>query len=230
MKRLAEAKLGSLLNGGLSIRLAMRNDLHLARKVWHLGMGMFIVLVYLFTDMSVSSAIMILGSFLGFDLIVETARLRIPAFNEQVLRYWGVFMRSDEVNKFSGTPYYILASMLALAIFPKPVGVLSILFLAIGDPLASLVGILYGKRSIRIGHGKSLIGTLAGVAACTLTTLIFLKVYPVIVSDSAWIGLSLIGGLAGGLAELAPFDMDDNFTIPMISGFVMWLAFIAWGV
>lgn len=230
MKRFAEAKLGHVLTSGFPIRLAMRNDLHLARKVWHLCMGMLIVFVYVFSNMSVGSAILILGSVLGLDLIVETARLRIPSFNDQVLRYWGPFMRSCEVNKVSGVPYYILASLLALSIFPKPVGVLSVLFLAIGDPIASLVGILYGKNSPRIAEGKSLIGTLAGIAACTLTTLIFLKAYPVAVSDSAWIGLSLIGGLAGGTAELAPFDMDDNFTIPMISGFVMWLAFIAWGV
>jgi dolichol kinase len=193
-------------------------------------MGMLIVFIYLFSGMSVGSAVMILGSALGLDLIIETARLRIPAFNEQVVRYWGPFMRSCEISKMSGVPYYILASLLALAIFPKPVGVLSVLFLAIGDPIASLVGILYGKNSIRVAEGKSLVGTLAGVAACALTTLIFLKAYPVPVTDGAWIGLSLVGGLAGGTAELAPFDMDDNFTIPMISGFVMWLAFIAFGV
>jgi dolichol kinase len=75
-----------------------------------------------------------------------------------------------------------------------------------------------------------LIGTAAGVGACALVTLIFLKVYPVPVSDGAWLALSVVGGLAGGLAELAPFDMDDNFTIPMISGFVMWLGFIALGL
>jgi diacylglycerol kinase (CTP) len=230
MKRLAEAKLGHVLASGFQFRLAMRNDLHLLRKTWHLGMGMFIIFIYLFTGMSVGTAVLCLGSALGLDLIIETARLRIPAFNEQVLRYWGPVMRSCEVNKVSGTPYYLLASLLALSIFPKPVGVLSVLFLAVGDPIASLVGILYGKNSIRVAQGKSLIGTLAGVAACTLTTLVFLKAYPMPVSDSAWIALSLIGGVAGGTAELAPFDMDDNFTIPMISGFVMWLAFIAFGV
>ena len=208
----------------------MRNDLHLARKIWHVSMGMLIVFIYVFSGMSAGTAVLILGSALGLDLIVETARLRIPSFNEQVLRFWGPFMRSSEVSHMSGVPYYLLASMLALAIFPKPVGVLSVLFLAIGDPVASLIGILYGQNSPRVAQGKSLVGTLGGVAACSLVTFVFLKAWPVPVSDGAWILLSLIGGIAGGTAELAPFDMDDNFTIPMISGFVMWLAFIAFGV
>lgn len=230
MKRFAEAKLSSVLTAGFHIRLAMRNDLHIARKLWHVSMGMLIVFIYLFSGMSTSTAVLILGSVLGFDLIVETARLRIPAVNEQVLRYWGPFMRSCEIGKMSGTPYYILATLLAFAIFPKPVGILSVLFLAVGDPVASLVGILYGKNSVRIAQGKSLIGTLGGVIACTIVTFVFLKAYPVPVSDGAWVTLSIIGGIAGGTAELAPFDMDDNFTIPMISGFVMWLALIAAGV
>ena len=42
--------------------------------------------------------------------------------------------------------------------------------------------------------------------------------------------LSLIGGIAGGTAELLPFEVDDNFSIPVISGFVLWLAFLAFGL
>ena len=35
-----------------------------------------------------------------------------------------------------------------------------------------------------------------------------------------------MGGLSGGLAELIPFDMDDNFVIPVVSGFMLWLGMI----
>jgi diacylglycerol kinase (CTP) len=230
MKRIAEAKWNAVFSGALPVRLHMRNDLHLARKLWHFGMGMFMVGIFVFSGISNSTAVMILGSALGIALLIETARLKVPALNDQVVKLWGPFMRSCEVNKMSGVPFYILATLLAFGIFPKPVGVLSVLYLAIGDPTASLVGILYGKDSKRLAQGKSLVGTLAGVVTCALVTLVFLKTYPVPVSDTAWLTLSVVGGLAGGLAELAPFDMDDNFTIPMISGFVMWLGFIVFGL
>jgi dolichol kinase len=230
MKRIAEIKLHSIFGDGMSVRLHMRNDLHLARKTWHMFMGLMILSVYQFSGMRTSTAVMLLGSALGLSLFIETARLRVPAFNEKIMRFWGPVMRSCEVSRMSGVPFYLMATVLAFAIFPAPVAVLSILYLAIGDPIASVFGILYGKKSFKIAQGKSLIGTAAGVASCALVTLVFLKVYPVPVSDSAWLGLSLVGGFAGGLAELAPFDMDDNFTIPMISGFVMWLGFIALGI
>lgn len=209
------------------VRLHMRTDLHLARKVWHLVMGLSIVGVYL-AGMSRGTSIMFLGSALGIDVLVEAARLRNPALNEKILRMWGPFMRSCEVDRFSGTPYYISAAILAIAIFPKPIAVLSILYLACGDPIASLFGVLHGHRSIRFKNGKSLVGTVAGIVTCFITTLIFLKAMD-LPSSVVWV-MSLSGGLAGGLAEHIPWDIDDNFTIPIFSGFILWLAFILMGI
>jgi diacylglycerol kinase (CTP) len=208
-------------------RLHMRTDLHLARKAWHMIMGLVMAFIYL-SGMRVSTAVVILGSVLGADLMMETARLRIPSFNERILRLWGPFMRTSEVSRMSAIPHYLAATILAIAIFPKPVAILSILYLACGDPIASLFGILYGHKSIRLASGKSLIGTLAGVVTCMLVTVIYMKTLAV--SDSALLTLTVVGGIAGGTAELVPLDIDDNFTIPVISGFVLWLAFILLGV
>lgn len=140
-------------------------------------------------------------------------------------------MRSCEVNRVTGIPYYLASTLLAIALFPKPVAVLSILYLACGDPIASLFGILFGDRSIRFANGKSLIGTLAGVLTCTLVSFIFFQAMPPVgVSTAGLVVLTLTGGLAGGLAEMVPVEADDNFTIPVISGFVLWLVFILMGL
>jgi dolichol kinase len=159
------------------------------------------------------------------SLLVEALRLKVPSFNAKIVRFWGPIMRSSEVDRLTGVPYYISAAILSIAIFPRPIAVLSILYLACGDPVASLVGILYGDRSIRIGQGKSLIGTLAGALACAIVTFIFLA-NMMHLPDRHLIALTLIGGVAGGAAELLPLDVDDNFSIPIVSGFVLWLAFI----
>jgi len=209
------------------VRLHLRNDLHLARKGWHIGMGLVISFLYM-GGVTRSMGVMLLGSVLGVNLLVESARLRSPQLNEKIMRYWGPLMRSCEVNRISGTPYYIGAAILAMVIFPKPIAVLSILYLACGDPLASLVGILYGDRSYRFPNGKSLIGSAAAVAVCTLVTFLFLKASAV--PDSAVFALTFVGGLVGGMAEHLPLEIDDNFTIPMVSGFVLWLSFIVLGV
>ena len=226
MKRLTEYVLHQFFSTGAQTRLHMRTDLHLARKAWHMFMGLMIALIYMFV-VSASTGVLFLGTFLVLAVALEVSRLKNPAINEKVIRAWGPVMRSCEINKMSGIPYYILANLLAVGIFPKPVAILSILYLAFGDPIASVFGILFGDRSIRFSNGKSLIGTLAGIAACTVVGLMFL---PSQIPDYAVFGMALIGGIAGGTAELLPFDTDDNFTIPIVSGFVLWLAFILFGL
>lgn len=230
MKRSTDVKLSQILSvgGALPIRLHLRNDLHLLRKAWHMMMGLMMAFIYLYSGITCTGAVLTVAMALGLDLLVETARLRIPAFNENVLKLWGPFMRSSEIDRMSGVPYYLSATLLTIAIFPKPVAALSILYLACGDPIASLFGILYGKRSRKIADGKSVVGTMAGVGACILVGFVFLQSLGL--PDSTVLAVSVLGGLAGGTAELMPFDWDDNFTIPVISGFFLWLLFILFGI
>ncbi len=211
------------------VRLHARTDLHLARKLWHMAMGILIVTVYM-AGMPAPYAVAILGSVLGLAILIETARLRSPKINNWVLKFWAPVMRSHETHRMSTVPQYLLASIIAIAIFPKPVAVLSILYLACGDPMASLFGIRYGHLGPRFESGKSFVGTAAGVLVCTVVTAVFVSATGLTYDPSVIFALSVIGGLAGGTAELLPFEVDDNFTIPTASGFVLWLAFIALGL
>ncbi len=218
---------------GRMFSLHVRSDLHVARKSWHACMGLFMVGVYM-AGLTRSQGVLILGAFLALNLAVETVRLRVPSINEVIMRFWGPLMRSCEVDRYSGTPYYIASSLIAVGIFPKPIAALAIAFLAVGDPIASLFGILYGDRSIRFSNGKSLIGTLAGMTACGLIAFLFLHFmnqtqFMELKVDHLFI-LSVIGGIAGGGAELIPMEVDDNFAIPVVSGFMLWLAFIVMGI
>ncbi len=228
MKRIVEAKLVQIFAPDLQGRMAMRTDLHLARKVWHMGMGILIVVFYL-AGITRTHGVMMLGSVLGLSLFVETARLRNPALNAKIIQFWGPIMRTCETDRYSGVPYYLSASLLAIAIFPQPIAALSILYLAIGDPIASLVGILHGHRGFRFANGKkSLIGTAAGVAACMAVTVAYLS--QMRVEGTELLIMTLVGGVAGGAAELLPLEVDDNFSIPVVSGFVLWFAFILFGI
>ena len=226
MKRTVEAKFNYFL-GIIPVRLHLRNDLHLIRKSWHMVMGLVIAFCYL-AGVPQDTGVILLSFFLGLDLFLESARLQSAHFNGKVLKFWAPFMRAHEVSQMSTIPHYLASVILAIALFPKPVAVLSILYLACGDPIASLFGILYGHKGPKLGRNKTLVGTLAGVMVCSVLTFIFLKTmsipYPTILA------LSVVGGLAGGTAELLPFEVDDNFTIPVISGFVMWFAFMVVGI
>jgi dolichol kinase len=172
--------------------------------------------------------VFLLASGLAFFLVAEYARLMFPRWNAFAIRVMGPLMRKSEVNRVSGTPFYVGSVLLSVAIFPKAIAILSILFLAIGDPVSSIFGITWGHLGPRFANGKSLVGTVAGMGVCCLITFFYL-VYTGVGSGSAAL-IALAGGIAGGGAEMIPLEIDDNFSIPLVSGLALWLAFLFFGV
>ncbi len=212
--------------GFTSGSLHLRSDLHLARKFWHSLCGFGIALVY---GSGVSQGVLLatFGSLLLLDAVFEWLRLKSPALNMVLIKFWGPIMREREVNQWSGMFYYLISTVVLIAFFPRVVAILSILYLALGDPVASLFGILYGDTAKRFSNGKSIIGVFAGVFTCILATAVLLS--SVIVGFKLWI-ICIGGGLIGGAAELLPIDVDDNVLIPIVSAGGLWIIFTSLGL
>lgn len=201
--------------------LRHRSDLHLTRKFFHMSGAVGLLVPYLFLGVTREMMSAVLGTLLAAVMSIEYARSRWAWVNGLMLRIMGPVMRDTEVNQLSGIPFYMASSLFAFLLFPQHIAVLSILYLALGDPSSSFFGVLYGKH--KIFPNKSLQGTLGGFTVCALATCAYLL----------WQGsprtllvvFSLLGGFAGSIAELLPLNIDDNFAIPVISGALMALAF-----
>lgn len=207
----------------LALALPVRNDLHIARKIWHAGMGLMIISIFT-AGIPKALALELLAFFFFLDVGLETLRLRNPVFNEKCVRFFGMILRNHELNRYSTVPYYLAAVFFSIAVFPKPVAVLAMLYLALGDPAASFFGVLFKKHSIKIFQNKSMHGSLGAFAVCALATYVYLRAGDL--QGLALIRLTLLGGFAGAVAEALPLEIDDNFSIPVVSGFIMWAGFL----
>jgi len=161
-------------------------------------------------------------------LIAEGSRLAFPHFNRWLLYRFQSVVREGEEFHLSGISYYLLGSLIAVLLFPRQIAVLSILFLAFGDPIASVVGLLAGRRKWPTAISpsqKTFEGSFACFVFCSLLTWFvsyqFSKTTDFIVSDRLL--FSAIGGFSAALGELLPLRMDDNFAIPLISGTCLWV-------
>jgi dolichol kinase len=201
--------------------LRHRSDLHLARKCFHMSGAMGILVPYLFFDYSREMMSAILGTLLAIIMSIEYARARWEWVNGVAVRCMGPIMRDTEVNQLSGIPFYMASCLFAFLIFPEHITVLSILYLAFGDPSSSFFGVLYGRS--KIFPNKSLQGTLGGFFVCAVATFAYLLWQGM--NPELILVLSLLGGFAGAVAELLPLNVDDNFAIPVVSGALMVVAF-----
>lgn len=207
------------------LELKKRSDIHWARKIWHMA-GVFFMFIAYTTLPEVTSTLILVGAILIF-LPVDFLRLRYPAFNDLVVHAVKPIMRTHEIHKIAGTTYLLVGVAIVVAVFPRPIVALTLLFLAFADPLASFIGIKYGKDKI-FGH-KSIQGFMAAFVVCALCTTIYLSYYNVRLDRV--IVVSLLAGLVGALAELIPIGkLDDNFTLPLMSSMGLYILFSLFGL
>jgi diacylglycerol kinase (CTP) len=206
------------------VDLKQRSDVHWARKIWHMGGVSLIAGCYAHLPQNISIPLLVIV-WLAF-VPVDYLRLKRPALNEFLMHLFGPIMRQNEVNKMAGTSYLLSGILLVALIFPTNIAILTMLFLAFADPIASYIGIRFGKDKI-FGE-KSLQGSMAAFFVCSVLTFTFLT-YHWLLMDRLVI-VSLLGGLIGSLAELIPvFRLDDNLTLPLISATALALLFNIFG-
>lgn len=190
---------------------------HFERKFYHFMMGMICFSLYAFL-IEKHTALLLLA-FVGGPLVVlDFLRLKNPEMNHVALRLFGKIMRREELRSVSGNSFFVIGLITVVAFFPKQIVLLSVLYLAIGDPIAAVVGSLYGRHKL-VGK-KSLEGALANFACSSLVSFLMGLLYFRLSSENSLI-LGCLGGAVSVLAELIPAPIDDNFTIPVLSAVLL---------
>jgi dolichol kinase len=180
------------------------------RKAIHYTATLIPLIYHFLVDKRV--AIIILGILTGSIMIAELLRMIIPGLRELYLRIFGDLTRPHEhQNNLTGASYVFLGSFMVIWLFPKPIAVIALLFLTVGDSTACLIGMSFGR--IRIWGQKTLEGTLAFILSSLLVTW-WVPHIPF------WV--KLIGAGAASILELIPWRFDDNLTIPSLSALVMY--------
>ncbi len=181
------------------------------RRLFHMAAGSSIPCVAIF--LSPWTMVVLTSVLAGGSLLVEAVRLRLPRLNSLLVSRFWLLLKEGESRSVTGATYFALAALAAFLLFDKPIAIAALLFLSLGDPAAALVG--KGAPGIRF-FGKSPLGTLAMV---TVSLGVVGALYWAGAADWHW-GL-LVGAVAAGLAELLPLPVDDNLTVPLVSGGVM---------
>lgn len=140
-------------------------------------------------------------------------KLRLPV----VSNFIDAAERTEVIEKSpaSGALFFFIGSLFSLLFFSSNINVVcaSILILALGDSVSTLVGRKFGQRKIFYNQAKSWEGTAAGFLFA------FLGAATQVSPPTA-----LIGALAGMLVESLPIKINDNLTMPVFAGLAMSFA------
>jgi diacylglycerol kinase (CTP) len=204
--------------------LRPRSDLHLARKFWHFAGVIMIAVCY--HNMTRSVALQVLTVSGSLVIVFDFLRQTKPNLNRIIVAALGPLMRDNEKNQLTGATYLVVGVFIIVFFFTRDIVMLSLLFLAFADPIASYFGIKYGKD--RLFGRKSFQGTLAAFFTCLLVAGTYFYSHN-LMTDRLLI-VSVLAGLAGAIAEAIPIGrLDDNLVLPVFSAIMLYGIFYLFG-
>ena len=182
----------------------------ISRKFLHI-FSLIIPLSYLWIFKEKSLVLDLLLILSIFSILIELFRFKIELINNIFKKFFNFMLRKNELKgSITGATWLIIGNLITVYLYPINIAVPALIFLSIGDSFAAL----FGKKipKLKIGS-KSIIGTLAGIFSSLPIALLVNQALPTHVL--------VIGAVTAMLVELLPLPLNDNLTIPILSGFIM---------
>jgi len=184
------------------------------RGAFHATTGSVIVVALLLTSKQTVS--LSLALITAAYLTMELARLQIRAVNRWIFHYFAFILRRREISTLTGSSYFLLGCVITVSAFPVYIAVPAILFMALGDPAAALIGIWQGH--IRFWD-RSIEGHMACLITCILCGWVLAGT-----NDDLTMVIASVGIVTATLLQALPLPANDNLTMPVIGATAMYIA------
>lgn len=184
----------------------------LPRRLWHILGGLCVPVAGLLVPEAIFLPALVSISIAL--LIFEAVRLRSPQVNRRFIRRFQALLREREASMLTASTYFLMAASIVFILCDKSIAAIAMTFVAVGDPVAGVVGERWGKPTIR---GKSLEGSGACLAVCLVAGAIMAAITHVVLL------VVVVGAICASVVEFLSLPPDDNLTMPLVAGGVMSL-------
>jgi len=170
---------------------------------------LFIIFHYYLDDgISVSIVGIVALAFIFLDMIKILSKQTQDIFSKKIK----AMFRKGELKKFSSMTAFLVAAFITMLIFEKNIAITSLSFIIFGDIFSKIFGLGFGKIKI---FDKTLEGSLA-YFGCVL-----ICCYVLFYTIGTNFYILLIGAISAPIIELFSININDNFTVPLISATIM---------
>lgn len=181
------------------------------RKLIHL-FNLAIPFGYLYVFPEKWVFVKLLSILMVFFIIFDILRHKVTWVKSLFSLFIDSMLRSHEQEgKLTGATWVMIGAVISIILFSKPVAIIALIFMSLGDTAAGLIGQRYGKHKI---WNKSWEGFFGGLFVCIIIGMNY-SLLPMTIS--------LSGAVAAMVMEIVPIPLDDNFKIPLGAGAIMMM-------
>ncbi len=170
-------------------------------------------ILYLYFDKKL--ILIFTGSLSAIFILIDLFRFGFKKAN--VFLFKKLFIKKKEITVFSSLSFFMLACFISFLVFEKSIAIIAVVFLIFGDLFSKIFGLLFGQRKF---FQQTWEGAMASLTACLIFGYLFIHFlnFPFLILFA--------GALSASIIEALPIGIDDNFTVALISGAIMYLMII----
>ena len=180
------------------------------RKTFHF-IGFLLVGLYYYS----TKQIVILVASLALLASLGAEYIRLRTYPHRLFDFLvKKMLRGHERTSMAAYVYWFAGSLPVILLLSKPIAILTLAVTLLGDTLAALVGVGFGRHRLPTNSSKSWEGTVAGTATSFLVAFIISLNLP----------LSIVAAAAYAGVDTIKIPIDDNFLMPLLIGFLLQIA------
>ncbi|UCG60611.1 MAG: phosphatidate cytidylyltransferase [Candidatus Zixiibacteriota bacterium] len=193
------------------------NQISFHQEIFRKGTHMFALVIpggYYFLKLSRADMLMIMIPIATAMLIIDISRLRQWRFWTSFARKIGgsLIRHHEQAGDFTGASYILISVCLTVALFTKPIAIAALSFIIVGDTFAAIIGRKFGRH--RFYRNKTIEGSLACLGGTLITAMLL---------PDIGLMLAVVGAVIAVIVEAFPLGVDDNISVPLVTGLVMTL-------
>ena len=185
------------------------------RRWFHLITISFFGLIYGLTSLTWQTVLYPLSIITIVFISLDMIRIHVSHLNWLVQNTFSFLLRKHEFHSLSGASWFLLAAIICIVVFPKVAAMLGFLYLAVGDPTASYVGIRWGGKGV---GNKTWIGSVGFFLVCLAIG------FPWFLVVTTWQKALIIAGIPAAVSAIVERnlkEMDDNLAIPITASMLL---------
>ncbi|MFP4458004.1 MAG: diacylglycerol/polyprenol kinase family protein [Candidatus Zixiibacteriota bacterium] len=150
--------------------------------------------------------------------LIDILRSENRAIRILFFKFFRDMLRHKEKYNFTGATFILFGSTLTLLFYNKWFAIIAVTYIIVGDVFAAIIGKSFGKH--RIYGSGSIEGSIAFfISAALFTSLMFWVPYEIVP-----IYYRILGAVLAAAIELVINQVDDNLTVPLLTGLVLQFA------
>jgi glycerol-3-phosphate acyltransferase PlsY len=175
---------------------------------------LFIFFYIIFTQII---ALLIIGIVAIVFIALDITRILNRQTNELLTVKIKSIFRKGEEKKFSSMTIFLVATFITILLFEKNIAITALTFLIFGDIFSKIFGLAFGRHKI---FQKTLEGTLAYFGCVLICGFVLYNLF-ISIGIELPLTILILGGISAPLVELFSFQLNDNFTVSLVSGAIM---------